>query len=261
MSVSSLAPVVLIRTPSSRIVLTTSSAKVRRLAAGASPRPMSTPKNKPAFRIPRTSLRALGELLQPRLQALAHGQRVLGNPIPLQNCQNRVGGRYSDGVAGKRVRVPGGGAEAIHRRLAADNSTDWKAIAHRLAEGDEVRRDAVPLETPHARACPSKARLNFVGNDESACLPHRGHSAGDEAGRIDPHAVARKDAVDEKRRDADPAPVQIRDRAPHLRFEELRRLRFRYTRRPGKVTMRTEGLSLTASPRLGDTIAVAALVP
>jgi hypothetical protein len=46
-------------------------------------------------------------------------------------------------------------------------------------------------------ASSSKIRLNFVSDDQAACVLHRRNSAGNETGWIDPHAIAGKNAVDE----------------------------------------------------------------
>ena len=112
----------------------------------------------------------------------------------------------------------------VHRCSAANDSANWKSIAHRLAEGNKIRNNPVPLKAPHMNASSPKARLNFVGDDETTCLPHGRNATGDEARRIHPYAIAGKNTVDEKSCNADATAVQIHDGRTNLCPEKVRSL-------------------------------------
>jgi hypothetical protein len=56
-----------------------------------------------------------------------------------------------------------------------------------------------------------KARLNFVGDDETTCLPDCRNYTGDEARRVYPYAVAGENTADEQGGNANATTVQIRN--------------------------------------------------
>ena len=90
------------------------------------------------------------------------------------------------------------------------------AVAHRLAERDDVGHDAVALEAPHLPAGAAEARLHLVGDEEPAGLAHFRDRLLQEAGRIREDAVARKDRVDDQRRRLDAVGPHVVDRASHM---------------------------------------------
>jgi hypothetical protein len=49
-----------------------------------------------------------------------------------------------------------------------DQSCYWEAIAHGLADGDEVRDHTLLLKRPVMRANTPETRLNFIGETQSA---------------------------------------------------------------------------------------------
>lgn len=189
---------------------------------------MSTPKKAQrfGFREPR---KAAARLSPARLEGADPWHALSGDLITLQDCQHGVRRRYANCISGESVRVARCGTKLLHRCSATNNSANWKSIAHRLAEGNQIRSDLVPLEAPHMSPGSSEARLNLVGDDETTCLPHRLNATGNEAGRIHPNAITGKNTVDEQGRDANAARVQIHNGRTDLRLEKVRCLRFRHT--------------------------------
>ncbi len=72
---------------------------------------------------------------------------------------------------------------------------DRVAIAHRLAHGDHVGHQAMPLEAPHASPGAAEARLDFVGDEQAARRADRRHRRLEEARRVGKDAVAGKNRV------------------------------------------------------------------
>ena len=96
------------------------------------------------------------------------------------------------------------------------------------------------LEAPEMGTRSAEARLHLVGDEEPARLADRSDPTGDEARWIDPDAIAGEDAVDQERRDADPAPVEVGDSGPNLRLEE--------TRPPAQPVRRQDPAATPAAP-------------
>ncbi len=142
-----------------------------------------------------------GELFFQRLQRLEHEgagvEGVLLQALTLDDVEDGVGHRQRDRVAAiletekkyfgesnrtttctlstqpYRVKVlcanllkaAGNGGRGDHRR-------HWMPVAHRLANGDNVRNDVLRLEGPEVRAHSTKADLDLVGDAHAARLPH-----------------------------------------------------------------------------------------
>jgi hypothetical protein len=66
---------------------------------------------------------------------------------------------------------------------AGDQSTDGIAGPHRLAEGDEVRRDTRDGEAPEGRAHPPEASLDLIGEEEGARIVSAVDQTCDEVSR------------------------------------------------------------------------------
>lgn len=204
---------------------------------------------------------ALGNDFHAGPEALTHVQRVFRDPVALKDGQHGVGRRDANGVSGKSIRVAGGGAELVHGGFSPNDRADRKAVAHRLSQSDKVRDDTMAFKAPHMRPGPAETRLDLVSDKEASGVPLRGHSLGDEAGRVDPDAVAGKDAVDKQGCDANAATLEVDMAVLICASKKSAAWASGTPSGPGRQTMRTLGLSLTASPRFGDTAATAALVP
>ncbi len=70
---------------------------------------------------------------------------------------------------------------------ARDHSGQRMAIAHGLAQGDDVGNDAELLMSPHMTAQPAEARLHLIGNEEAAgrvdVRERLGHESGGNRGQ------------------------------------------------------------------------------
>src|ERR1700733_6869780 len=110
------------------------------------------------------------------------GCGALGDALVLQDVEDGETGGRGGGGAGEGGEVLVVTGEAVGDLPAGDEGADRVAGPHRLAEGDEVGRDAGGGEAPEGRADPSEADLDLVGEEESACAVGPVNEAGDEAG-------------------------------------------------------------------------------
>ena len=90
---------------------------------------------------------------------------------------------------------------------------DRVAVAHRLADRDDVGHDAVALEAPHVLAGAAEAGLHLVGDEQAAGLVDRVHGAGFRK----PFGPAKmpsleKDRIDDQHGRLDAVALQVGDR-------------------------------------------------
>ena len=133
-------------------------------------------------------------------------KRLAGRLDPRQDAlvledvedRQRRGRRHR--VAPERAEEHGLVGEPGGDLAARDDRGDRVAVAHRLAERDEVRADPEALERPHRVARPAVTALDLVGDPQppAACVSRT--SVGDVRGVEVVEAVARQDAVEDRRR-------------------------------------------------------------
>jgi len=71
------------------------------------------------------------------------------------------------GEAGIGVEIPVPLAESVENLWAHDYRADGVAVTHGFAQGDDVRLQAVTLETPQGRARAAEAGLHFIGDEQT----------------------------------------------------------------------------------------------
>ncbi len=141
-----------------------------------------------------------------------HGARIGLKAFAFQDVEDRHSRGAGDGIAAEGVEVARLAAERLHDLRLDHHGGDGMTVAHRLAHGDDVRCEAVALETPQLVARAAEARLHFVGDEQASGFADRVDGLFQEAGRFGEHAVAREDGVDQKRRRPDAVPLHVRDR-------------------------------------------------
>ena len=80
--------------------------------------------------------------------------------------------RRGDRVPGERGEVLVHLSEAGGDLAPGNQRRHRVPVAHRLAQGDEVRGDLVPGEAPQARSGPAEPGLHLVGQEQSPGLMH-----------------------------------------------------------------------------------------
>ena len=135
------------------------------------------------------------------LEQAANPDGVPHEALPLDHVEDGAGDRAADRVAAVRVEVlDARRPERLGNLRRRHDGGDGMAVAHRLADGDNVGREAVGvrLEGPHVRPRPPEAHLNLVGDDDAPGRPHRPVHRGQVAVGIDDLAAARLEALGEK---------------------------------------------------------------
>ena len=158
------------------------------------------------------------------------------------------------GAAGERAEELRLAAERLDVAAAGDDGGDRVAVAHRLAEGDDVGDQPGADERPQVVAGPAEARLHLVGHDQCPRGPG-GRSQGGvvrRAGRED--AVAGVHRVDD---DAGPA----RARPPATGRRRRRRTPGRAGARAGAANRSTWPGRQPPRHSSGDSAAVAVVTP
>src|SRR5687768_12501525 len=87
---------------------------------------------------------------------------MLDKPLVLDDLEDRERGRHRDRVAAERAEHVAAGAELLSDLAPCEDGRDGMAVAHRLAEGDEVGLDAQALVRPQRGAGPAVAALNLI---------------------------------------------------------------------------------------------------
>ena len=189
----------------------------------------------------------LAERLDRRAQARSHARGPLGQPLVLEHVEHGERRGCSDRVAAEggerpaRVREPLGELPPRHDRR------DRIAVAHRLAERDDVRRDAVPRERPELRPEPAVARLHLVRDVE----PSRGMRPLHE--QLELRALGRVDPVAHQR------PVE--KRRGEIVLELVERARARSAPLPGGGIRITRAGGCAVGQSSGESRVVAAVTP
>ena len=161
----------------------------------------STPTKRPGpAHLPdhRVRRRHLGEA---RAEVGADALGLLGEPLALDHVEHgRADGGGDRGAGEGREEVPALG-ELRGDRRGRDHGAHRVAVAHRLAERDDVGHDAVLGKAPERLADAAEPRLHLVGDAERARRAGAGVRGAEVAGRHGEDAVAREDVVaDQERR-------------------------------------------------------------
>src|SRR6185437_2508871 len=112
-----------------------------------------------------------------------------GEPFGFQDVEDGGGRGDADGVAAEGVEVARLAAEGLDDVGPGDEAGDGQPVAHRLAHGDDVGCDAVPLVAPHVGAGPAESGLDLVGDVEPACGVNELGDGGEEPGGVGKDAV------------------------------------------------------------------------
>ena len=144
----------------------------------------------------------------PRRSALTRSQDAL----VVDDVEDGQRGRRGHRVAAERAEEHGLVGEPGRDLAPGDDRADRVAVAHRLAERDEVGRDAEPLRTTTSVAGPAVPALDLVGDPQPAgrvrpLEPRRGEVRP----RIE-EPVARQHAVEDHGRRRQPARGQPLER-------------------------------------------------
>src|SRR3954468_3339690 len=86
----------------------------------------------------------------------------------LDDIERRQCSSARHGVAAKRVEITRRASELFDDPGFYDDPRDRMSVPHRLAHGDDIGDDLMPLESPHCLSGPCEAGLNFVGDEESS---------------------------------------------------------------------------------------------
>ena len=98
----------------------------------------------------------------------------LEHALVLDHVEHGERGRARHRVAAERAEEHRLVAEPCGDVAPRDDRGDRVAVAHRLAEGDEVGHDAEALERPHGVAGAAVAALDLVGDPQAAGRVRRG---------------------------------------------------------------------------------------
>ena len=112
------------------------------------------------------------EPLEPREHVVADDARVLLQLLLLEDIEHRVRRGAGHRIAAESIEVHHLAPRTRSQARRGHDAGDGVAVAHRLAERDEVRDDAIPLVTPHVGAGAAKAGLNFVRDIDPACAAY-----------------------------------------------------------------------------------------
>ena len=137
----------------------------------------------------------LGQLAQSGTQIVPVALGVVHQGLLFNHLQYREAHGGSHRVTAKGVEVLGLFAERLQNSRARDHRGHGKTVPHWLAERDDIRLHTVTLEAPEMRACPTKARLDFIGDKQSAPGLYAGYRLGQKSRRIGENAVAGKNGI------------------------------------------------------------------
>ena len=113
----------------------------------------------------------LGDLPDAGPQRLSSHLHPGQHPFVVQHVEHRLGGQHADLVAAEGGEERGVGGQRLRILAPGDHRADRLAVAHRLAEGDEVRLDPEPAERPERVAGAAVPTLHLVGDPQPTCGP------------------------------------------------------------------------------------------
>jgi hypothetical protein len=109
--------------------------------------------------------RKLAELLQVFGEVPAGFVCVLLEFLVVEDVEDCAGGCHGHGVAAVSAEeLDVALAEGLGDLFSADHSSHWKAIAHGLPTGHDIRDNSVMLESPEMGADSAEACLDLVGD-------------------------------------------------------------------------------------------------
>ena len=185
---------------------------------------------------------------------------LLGEPLALDHVEHgRADGGRDRGAGEGREEVPARGELGRDRRRR-DDGAHRVPVAHRLAEGDDVRHDAVLGEAPERLPDAAEAGLHLVGDAERAGGAGPRIGRDEVAGRNREDAVAREDVVADQECRLVTRLAQLREGAVDL----ARRPRAAASGEPSVAAppiRATHGSSAAGPSSSGESAAVAAVVP
>src|SRR5690606_9850684 len=97
---------------------------------------------------------------------------VLHQALIAHDIEHRLAYSGRNRIAAERVEIPRPVAEIDEQFVAGHHPGQRMAVAHGLAQRYDIGSDRMALEAPHVIADATEARLDLVGDVQSASLAH-----------------------------------------------------------------------------------------
>src|SRR5215207_8474226 len=161
---------------------------------------------------------ARGELLKPFSQIGAGLTCVREQAFAPDHIEDGERDCARNRVAAKSIEITRAPRKLRNCFRAYRQRRNRMSIAQRLSHSDEVRHDAVALETPHVPGA-AKASLHFVRDEKPSRIMDCAHSPSQETLGLRHYTIARKNGVDEQPGRLDAIGMHGPDAAAHPRAE------------------------------------------